>query len=229
MSELSLETAYIFYASYHHDVTNKWIHILCIWPIFVSGIVLLYLLSPLVSFLVSVMYASYYAIVEQPGIAGPVASFLVCLSYFFAFWLYFQHVDPNIILRGAALIHVVGWLGQFYGHAFHEGRAPALLTNLYQALMMAPLFVLLEVFFMFGYKKGMITTLAQHTQNPLRICTQSSLSCTLLPFLSSSNYFEPYPYLMPPPSLTTEFQDRTEPIIVAKIKAFKKEQKKKSS
>ena len=141
MSELSLESAYIFYATYHHDHTNKWIHIFCIWPIFVSGIVLFYLLSPLIALLITIMYASYYAIVEQPGIAGPVASTLVCFSYFFAFFLFFRfHLDHTLLLRGAALIHVCGWLAQFYGHTFHEGRAPALLTNLYQALMMAPLF-----------------------------------------------------------------------------------------
>lgn len=33
------------------------------------------------------------------------------------------------------------------------GRAPALLDNLFQALIMAPLFVLMEVMFYFGYRK----------------------------------------------------------------------------
>ena len=139
MTELSLEQAYIFYATFHHNEINKWIHIACIWPIFISGIILFYVWSPFVALLITMMYSSYYAIVEQPGIAGPVASALVCFSFFFAFWLYFQ-LDSTVIIRGAALVHVCGWLAQFYGHAVHEGRAPALLTNLYQALMMAPLF-----------------------------------------------------------------------------------------
>ena len=35
----------------------------------------------------------------------------------------------------------------------HEKRAPALFDNLYQAFIMAPLFVLMEVFFKCGYKR----------------------------------------------------------------------------
>jgi uncharacterized membrane protein YGL010W len=30
----------------------------------------------------------------------------------------------------ATCVHIFGWLTQFYGHAIHEGRAPALITNL---------------------------------------------------------------------------------------------------
>ncbi len=36
-----------------------------------------------------------------------------------------------------------------------SGRAPALLDSLDQALLTAPLFVLLEIFFFFGYKRAM--------------------------------------------------------------------------
>ena len=32
-----LEEAYVFYASYHADPTNKVIHILCIWPLVLTG------------------------------------------------------------------------------------------------------------------------------------------------------------------------------------------------
>ena len=30
----------------------------------------------------------------------------------------------------AAVIHIVGWIAQLYGHGVHEGRSPALLDNL---------------------------------------------------------------------------------------------------
>ncbi len=33
---------------------------------------------------------------------------------------------------------------QFYGHGVHEGRSPALLDNLSQAVVMAPFFVYIE-------------------------------------------------------------------------------------
>lgn len=49
-------------------------------------------------------------------------------------------------------VHIVSWVAQFIGHGVFEGRAPALLDNLVQAIFLAPLFVWLEVLFMFGYR-----------------------------------------------------------------------------
>lgn len=49
-------------------------------------------------------------------------------------------------------IHIASWLLQFVGHGVFEGRAPALLDNLVQALFLAPFFVWLEVLFYFGYR-----------------------------------------------------------------------------
>jgi len=53
----------------------------------------------------------------------------------------------------AAVIHVVGWIAQLYGHGVHEGRSPALLDNLLGALFLAPFFVHYEVLFMLGLFK----------------------------------------------------------------------------
>ena len=49
-------------------------------------------------------------------------------------------------------LHVTSWLFQFVGHGLFEGRAPALLDNLAQALFLAPFFVWMEVLFYFGYR-----------------------------------------------------------------------------
>lgn len=49
-------------------------------------------------------------------------------------------------------VHIACWLMQFVGHGAFEGRAPALLDNLVQALLLAPFFVWMEVLFMFGYR-----------------------------------------------------------------------------
>ena len=49
-------------------------------------------------------------------------------------------------------LHVLSWLFQFVGHGFFEGRAPALLDNLVQALFLAPFFVWMEILFFFGYR-----------------------------------------------------------------------------
>lgn len=49
-------------------------------------------------------------------------------------------------------MHIVSWLLQFVGHGAFEGRAPALLDNLVQAIFLAPLFVWLEFLFKLGYR-----------------------------------------------------------------------------
>lgn len=49
-------------------------------------------------------------------------------------------------------LHVVCWLAQFVGHGVFEGRAPALLDNLVQALFLAPFFVWMEILFCLGYR-----------------------------------------------------------------------------
>ena len=53
----------------------------------------------------------------------------------------------------ALTIHIFAWILQFIGHGVFEGRAPALIDSWDQALLTAPLFVLLEILFFFGYRK----------------------------------------------------------------------------
>lgn len=53
----------------------------------------------------------------------------------------------------AISVHVVSWIMQFVGHGKFEGRKPALLDNLVQALFLAPLFVWYEVLFKLGFYK----------------------------------------------------------------------------
>jgi uncharacterized membrane protein YGL010W len=48
-------------------------------------------------------------------------------------------------------IHLVSWILQFIGHGKYEGRRPALLDNLVQALFLAPLFVWYECLFKLGF------------------------------------------------------------------------------
>jgi uncharacterized membrane protein YGL010W len=55
----------------------------------------------------------------------------------------------------AVVVHIVSWIAQFVGHGKYEGRKPALLDNLVQALFLAPLFVWYEVLFKLGLYKGL--------------------------------------------------------------------------
>lgn len=60
--------------------------------------------------------------------------------------------DPDTTNKTAIAVHIASWLLQFVGHGAFEGRAPALLDNLVQAIFLAPLFVWLEVLFKLGYR-----------------------------------------------------------------------------
>jgi 2-hydroxy fatty acid dioxygenase len=61
--------------------------------------------------------------------------------------------DRDLTNKVAIAVHIVSWVAQFIGHGAFEGRAPALLDNLVQAIFLAPLFVWLEILFKFGYRR----------------------------------------------------------------------------
>jgi uncharacterized membrane protein YGL010W len=159
-----LEDSLTFYASYHHNFMNKVIHILCVWPIlWTAQAFFCYLSVPDFlqgffqkgvdenwSLLLSLGYALFYFFVEQPGIAGPIASALVMGGYHVTKNLYLQH--PETLWKHALAIHVVCWVAQIGAHKVFEKRSPAFLDNIFGAFVMAPLFVVLEVMFMLGYK-----------------------------------------------------------------------------
>lgn len=96
----------------------------------------------------AVVYALGYILLE------PVVG-IVCVPLFLGVVSYMNYLT---ITYGATAtiwslgIHVVSWLFQFVGHGAYEGRAPALLDNLFQAVFLAPLFVFLEYMFIFGYR-----------------------------------------------------------------------------
>lgn len=85
----------------------------------------------------------------EPVAGGALA--LICLAAA-AGTNYLRLQDPAGINQIAIAVHVVCWIGQFVGHGKFEGRAPALLDNLFQAVFLAPLFVWLELLFIMGYR-----------------------------------------------------------------------------
>jgi len=166
---------FLFYAEYHHNTVNQWIHIACVPLLVATGCVLLGPLNATAA-LPAGLRAAAEAALKRPLPAVSAAT--LTAGAYSAFYLYltggrplgwsatamiaglcagahgftaalggFQHA-----WRPAAALHVVSWLAQFYGHGVHEKRAPALLDNLGQALFMAPLFVLMEV----GFKVGLL-------------------------------------------------------------------------
>lgn len=94
------------------------------------------------------MYSTLYVLME------PVAGALVAplLLGGTAFANYLTDTYGQTANYWALGVHVFSWIVQFVGHGVFEGRAPALLDNLVQALFLAPLFVWLEFLFFLGYR-----------------------------------------------------------------------------
>lgn len=64
-------------------------------------------------------------------------------------------------------IHIFSWVAQFIGHGVFEGRAPALLDNLVQAIFLAPFFVWLEFLFALGYRPELKSRLDSSVQKSI--------------------------------------------------------------
>ncbi|KAF9319646.1 hypothetical protein BG003_008602 [Podila horticola] len=164
------------YGSHHHNVWNVGIHLTCIplilWSALVgaatsgpliaapsasavaSGAPLAVGLSKLYEFcppnaalLTMVAYVSYYISLDK--VAGLLTApiFLGLAKHA----TYFLETNPQA-KKIALGVHVVAWIAQFIGHGVFEKRAPKLLDNLLQALVLAPYFVVYEVLFFFGYR-----------------------------------------------------------------------------
>ena len=94
------------------------------------------------------LYASLYVLLEP--VAGAMVSPFIIASAAAGNYLVPEYgATANYAAIG---IHIVSWIAQFIGHGKFEGRAPALLDNIVQALFLAPLFVWLEFLFMVGYR-----------------------------------------------------------------------------
>ena len=94
------------------------------------------------------VYATLYVLMEP--VAGGLYAPVLLGGAAYANHLVANHGSSANSM--AIAVHILAWVAQFIGHGVFEGRAPALLDNLAQALFQAPFFVWLEVLFMFGYR-----------------------------------------------------------------------------
>ncbi|KAG0047838.1 hypothetical protein BGZ83_007195 [Gryganskiella cystojenkinii] len=164
------------YGSHHHNVWNVGIHLTCIPLILWSGLVwgansgpliaapsaaavasgapvavalskLFQFCPPNASLALMVAYTAYY--IKLDKVAGLLTAplFLGLAKHA----THFYQTNPNAN-KIALYVHVIAWIAQFIGHGVYEKRAPKLLDNLLQALVLAPYFVVYEVLFFFGYR-----------------------------------------------------------------------------
>ncbi|KAF7134833.1 hypothetical protein RHSIM_Rhsim08G0153100 [Rhododendron simsii] len=173
-----LERQYAFHGAYHSNQVNTWIHMLFIWPIFFTFLVMYYFTPPIFDcpfqsclglvpnfgLLFTMTYVVYYVCLDRK--AGSLAAFL-CLFCWVSASLLAKHLGFSLAWKiliscstsFALLAEVVlgvqlfCWTTQLIGHVVFEKRSPPLAENFAQALLMVPYFVLLEALqSFFGYE-----------------------------------------------------------------------------
>jgi uncharacterized membrane protein YGL010W len=150
----TLEEQMSFYLRYHRHPKNKLTHFFGVPLIMFSLFVLLGLVRlPLGE--VSVSAASVLAIAVLAYYFRLDAVLAVAMTLFTAVLLVAANRVSALGMPTALAVFgvtfVAGWILQLVGHAF-EGKRPALVDNFFQVLI-APIFLMAEVFFAFGYKR----------------------------------------------------------------------------
>lgn len=157
---LDIDGHLAFYRSYHFNLINVSIHLVCIPIILLTATMLMTPLNvygpphPIINVgsILTWSYGIFYILLDA-SLGVPSFLFLTAFSYG-ATKLYAQ-LSPesqSLYITWALSGHIIAWLLQFYGHGVHEKRAPALLDNLLQALVLAPFFVVYEIAFALGFK-----------------------------------------------------------------------------
>lgn len=172
---LDLEHHLTFYGAYHHNATNITIHMVCVPLILISAFCMATYTGNLVptpawltvpylelnlGTIAAILYSGLYLLLE------PFAGFFLsafCIGGT-ALSNYLRQQDSATTFQGALALHIVCWIFQFIGHGVYEGRAPALLDNLIQAIFLAPMFVWLEILFAFGYRPELRSRVSKKVQ-----------------------------------------------------------------
>lgn len=106
------------------------------------------------------LYSTLYVLME-PVAGGMLAPLLLGATAYANHLTSTYGMKANYVAIG---VHVFSWVAQFIGHGVFEGRAPALLDNLVQALFLAPFFVWFEILFAFGYRPELKARLGQSVE-----------------------------------------------------------------
>jgi 2-hydroxy fatty acid dioxygenase len=139
------------YGAYHATPGNRVVHLVFVPLLLWSAFVALAVIKPVASFLLWTAYAALYVCLEP---ASGIAAAGVYLAVLLHAQSYSQSAENP--LSCSVAVHVASWWAQIVvGHGIFEKRKPALLDSLLPSLALAPLFVLLEVAFAFGYRRDL--------------------------------------------------------------------------
>ena len=141
--------AMVFYSAYHQNKINQYCHIVCVPLIWLTAVSFLTMsIDYPVQWIIYCIYIVVYLTLEPLALV----LFLPVFHLLTMGGVALPHYLPFI---GIFALHAFAWIAQIYTHQVYEKRAPALIDNIVQALVMAPFFVWLEVLFMFNYRPAL--------------------------------------------------------------------------
>eukprot|EP01025_Chloroclados_australasicus_P052103 TRINITY_DN6063_c1_g1_i1.p1 TRINITY_DN6063_c1_g1~~TRINITY_DN6063_c1_g1_i1.p1 ORF type:complete len:200 (-),score=4.20 TRINITY_DN6063_c1_g1_i1:507-1073(-) len=168
-----------FYGAYHNNKWNQIIHFFFVPMIMWSVLVWmaytgqLYSSTPLntigielnLSLIFCVIYFGYYLTLDF--FAGLSWSICIGLPLQITATSFCQQVEGAWMW--ALCAHVLGWYAQIHpGHIILEKRRPALLDSFFQSVVLAPLFVWMELLFLFGYKPQLHKELSKRVNTDIQ-------------------------------------------------------------
>ncbi|MEP6608359.1 MAG: Mpo1-like protein [Burkholderiaceae bacterium] len=158
----TLEEQMSVYLQYHRNPKNRLTHFIGVPLIMFSLFVVLALprvelggfsISAATVFAVAVLI--YYFRLD--AVLAAAMTVFVAVLLVAAHGVASEGVTPALLVFAAAFIG--GWILQLIGHVF-EGKKPALVDNFFQVLI-APIFLMAEVFFALGYKREVAEKMEQ--------------------------------------------------------------------
>lgn len=168
MGLLNFEEQLVCYGQYHNNPWNRVVHIIFVPLLFWSFMVFVATLPVLMfldqtpfnfSFAITFLYIFYYILLEP--VAGAVyAPFLLTLTYSANVFAIKTSYDWKVPMA----IQVLGWSCQILSHIFIERRSPAFIDNAFQALLLSPLFVFMELLFVLGYRPALQKRIHEKTK-----------------------------------------------------------------
>jgi len=129
------------YSESHRDPLNKNIHWICVPVIYFSVFGALYALHPWAAWAAMAVALVFYAPLSLSLATGMLILTVAMLGLI--------SIIPNILIVSAVLF-VLAWIGQFYGHKV-EGKKPSFFKDL-QFLLVGPIWLLNFVYQRLGIK-----------------------------------------------------------------------------
>jgi uncharacterized membrane protein YGL010W len=177
---LDMEHQYSSYKAQHQSKVNHVLHALCVWPRFITFMVMVSAQSSWAS-LITAYYAMYFVISDR-SLIGVVAALLVLLSSGLAKTVVSLYDE---VFLPACYLHCVCWNIQLLSHLFFEKRDTArtlafiVLDNFLQFVLMSPLLVTIECAIGLGFRKDFarrasVNVCNMRTERKLRSDSESS-------------------------------------------------------